>query len=158
MTFKVGDKVKITNFGSDHVAFLEKGSIHEIIEVDELDKECTYQLNDGCTWVCDSEIERVEFTKNDLKEGDRATTRNNEILFLHNGRFERIGDGFLCYPIDDLNNKLKNKKEYEKDWDIIKVERPVYETIYEREDDNRTKMTIEEVEEKYGIKVVGGNE
>ena len=159
MKFKVGDKVRVRKdlkrgfgFGIyvNHFMELLKGKVVTISRV----REGVYEINEsGCYWSEDL-FEQIEFTKDNLENGDKVTTRDNQILIYLNNRLKKIGDEDIYFPTSDLNDNLTEKEN--KDWDIVKVERPTYEIVYERDED-RIEMTIEEVEEKYGIKIVGGN-
>ncbi len=82
------------------------------------------------------------FTKSDLKDGDICTLRNGD-------KDKYLDENFLNYDIDNYNEDLTDV-DSEKEYDIVKVERPLkIETVFEREEP--TEMTIEEIEEKLGL-------
>lgn len=91
--------------------------------------------------------ERKEFTKDDLKYGDKLTLRNGEVG-LYKEKYTWID--FLNY--DNINNDLTNNGCRGKELDIVKVERSTYTTVYERNEEEK-EMTVAEISEALGYEV-----
>lgn len=94
----------------------------------------------------------MKFTKIDLKNGDKLTLRNGSVGYYN-------GDEYIVSGLrgSDINDDLTNKGCIGNALDIVKVERPVFEKLYEREEVRE--MTIEEIcrELGYKVKVVKGD-
>lgn len=136
MKFKVGDKVKV--IAKKHGHHFNIGEIVKIEHTSEYDYICKSLKNNDYWNLGDDEIVKVKFTKADLKDGDKCTLRNGQVVFVDktsNYSFERI-DEQLSYFNDDVS--------------IVKVERPVkYETVFERKEE-----IIDEVEKRYLASVI----
>lgn len=136
MKFKVGDKVKV--IAKKHGHHFNIGEIVKIEHTSEYDYICKSLKNNDYWNLGDDEIVKVKFTKADLKDGDKCTLRNGQVVFVDktsNYSFERI-DEQLSYFNDDVS--------------IVKVERPVkYETVFERKEE-----ILDEVEKRYLASVI----
>lgn len=136
MKFKVGDKVKV--IAKKHGHHFNIGEIVKIEHTSEYNYICKSLKNNDYWNLGDDEIVKVKFTKADLKDGDKCTLRNGQVVFVDktsNYSFERI-DEQLSYFNDDVS--------------IVKVERPVkYETVFERKEE-----ILDEVEKRYLASVI----
>lgn len=156
MKFRVEDKVRIKKDFSDNKKYkietnkeMEKyaGKIMTIRDIkngyyqmQEDIEECIWQ--EGWKWSEDMFEDRVIFTKSDLKDGDIVTYRNGEKRTVINNKL-----------IDEEGEDANELNYYEKDLiqedgtsnlDIIKVERPSYETVFERKEE-----ILDEIEKEY---------
>lgn len=100
-----------------------------------------YILKDLNEVFSEDELELVQekqFTKADLKDGDKCTLKNGQVIFV---------DKTSNYGFSNINEQLKY---FNDDVSIVKVERPVkYETMFERKEE-----ILDEVEKKYLADVV----
>ena len=129
MKFKVGDKVKVIKCKSH----LHCENINKISKIEGIETffSYPYSLEDCDELFNDEELELVEnqFTKSDLKDGDKCTFKNGEIVYF-NARSKYNTD----YPFKNMNEDLKHN--INDDVSIVKVERPVkYETLFERKEE-----------------------
>lgn len=136
MKFKVGDRVKV--IARKHGHCFDIGKVVNIKEVNHEGYVCSSLERNKIWWLRDDEVAEVKFTKSDLKDGDKCTLRNGQVVFVDktsNYSFERI-DEQLSYFNDDVS--------------IVKVERPVkYETVFERKEE-----ILDEVEKRYLASVI----
>lgn len=153
MKYKVGNRVRVRKD-------LEKGKCYdnclvvsdmaelagEIVTISQVKEDTKrYSVKEDCIWAWSEEMfeELVTFTKADLRDGDVVTTREGEKDIFHDGHFTK-------YNIDCYNDDLTDV-DSDKEYDIVKVERPIkLETIFEREEEP-TELTISEIKEKFGI-------
>lgn len=78
------------------------------------------------------------FTKSDLKDGDKCTLKNGQVIFV---------DKTSSYGFDNIDAQLKY---FNDNVSIVKVERPVkYETLFEREEE-----ILDETEKRYLSNVI----
>lgn len=78
------------------------------------------------------------FTKSDLKDGDKCTLKNGQVIFV---------DKTSLYGFNSIDAQLKY---FNDDASIVKVERPVkYETLFEREEE-----ILDETEKRYLSNVI----
>lgn len=78
------------------------------------------------------------FTKSDLKDGDKCTLKNGQVIFV---------DKTSNYGFNSIDAQLKY---FNDDVSIVKVERPVkYETLFEREEE-----ILDETEKRYLSNVI----
>lgn len=86
-----------------------------------------YMLKDLDEVFREDELELVQekqFTKADLKDGDKCTLKNGQVIFV---------DKTSNYGFSNINEQLKY---FNDDVSIVKVERPVkYETMFERKEE-----------------------
>ncbi len=83
------------------------------------------------------EVEKT-FTKSDLKDGDKCTLKNGQVIFV---------DKTSQYGFNSIDAQLKY---FNDDVSIVKVERPVkYETLFEREEE-----ILDETEKRYLSNVI----
>ena len=81
-------------------------------------------------------VER-QFTKSDLKDGDKCTLKNGQVVFV---------DKTSNYGFSSIDEQLRY---FNDDVSIVKVERPAqYETVFEREE------VLDETEKKYLTDVI----
>lgn len=79
------------------------------------------------------------FTKSDLKDGDKCTLKNGQVIFV---------DKTSNYGFSSLDKQLKYFRN--DDVSIVKVERPVkYETLFERKEE-----ILDETEKRYLSNVI----
>ena len=100
-------------------------------------------------------FEELSFNKGDIKEGDIITLRNGDRLLVD-------ADKDLQDLSEENDNSVASLYVYRndmihccgnKDYDIVKVERPVkYSTVYDRKEEVR-EMTVEEISKALGYEV-----
>lgn len=157
MKYKVGDRVKDTEFGEGIVVEIETGTIQTSILV-QFDNE-NKKLHDGnglskekheknkcCFYSQDTRLLKLikskQFTKSDLKDGDIVTYQNGNQRTLK-GDILVDKEGFRVGNLKSYDSNLKNLNVQGNN--IIKVERPTgYETVFKRKED-----ILNEAEKKY---------
>lgn len=137
MKFRIGDKLKVINI--KHCQFCNIGEIVKVVDVEEICKRYSCRTSKGLVFYFEeSELEKLDFTKADLKDGDKCTLKNGQVIFV-----DKTSD----YGFSNINEQLKY---FNDDVSIAKVERPVkYETMFERKEE-----ILDEVEKKYLADVV----
>ena len=140
MKFKIGDRVKVVKCKISGECCENINKISTITQV-EKDVPYPYMLKDLDEVFREDELELVQekqFTKADLKDGDKCTLKNGQVIFV---------DKTSNYGFSNINKQLKY---FNDDVSIVKVERPVkYETMFERKEE-----ILDEVEKKYLADVV----
>lgn len=139
MKFNIGDKVRVVRCRT-HVNCKNNNTIRNIIGI--VANRCyPYELEGVIELFREDELELVQekqFTKADLKDGDKCTLKNGQVIFV---------DKTSNYGFSNINEQLKY---FNDDVSIVKVERPVkYETMFERKEE-----ILDEVEKKYLADVV----
>lgn len=140
MKFKVGDTVRVVRCRL-HENCEYNNTIGEIADIDA-NRIFPYEI-EGCDEIFrDDELELVQerqFTKTDLKKGDKCTLKNGTVVFFGhecNYRFNNL-DEQLRYVCNDNAS-------------IVKVERPThYKTVFERK-----KEILDEAEKRYLADVI----
>lgn len=136
MKFKVGDKVKV--IAKKHGHHFNIGEIVKIEHTSEYGYTCKSLKNNNYWNLRDDEIVKVKFTKADLKDGDKCTLRNGQVVFV---------DKTSKYCFENIDEQLKY---FNDDVSIVKVERPVkYETLFERKEE-----ILDETEKRYLASVI----
>ena len=138
MKFKIGDRVKVvdcTISGKECENFNKVFTIEKIAEGEAY----PYQLDGTPEIFNDSELELVnQFTKADLKHGDKCTLKNGQVIF-----FDKTSN----YSFNSIDEQLRY---FNDDVSIVKVERPVkYETMFERKEE-----ILDETEKRYLASVI----
>lgn len=146
MKFRVGDRVRFVKSTIGHTNDVKIGEIYKIIARDSTD--VPYKVENR-EWFREDELELATFTKSDLKDGDKCTLKNGEVVFYGGSSkygstycFENLTDDFKFEPNDEVN--------------IVKVERPKYETVFERKEeilDNTEKNYLRSVIRPFRDKV-----
>lgn len=138
MEFRVGDKVKVIKCKiHSHCENINK--ISKIIKIENF-VAYPYYLEDCNEPFDGEELELVEnqFTKSDLKDGDKCTLKNGQVIFV---------DKTSNYSFDSIDEQLKY---FNDDVSIVKVERPVkYKTLFERKEE-----ILDETEKTYLSNVI----
>lgn len=130
MKFKVGEKVECIYDGNGTFQDIKKGQIYT---VGNIQNDGWIMVKGGTQYYKPKRFQKVQFTKSDLKDGDKCS-------FRRGGRAEYNRD---YYDNEDYNEDLTHKNNRE--LDIVKVERPIqYETIFERKEE-----ILDEVEKEY---------
>lgn len=153
--FKVGDKVKSERYGKGYIAEIDD-CMYLVVHDEE-----NQRLHDGnngkrypknrCWWHFEGAIEKIDFNKDDLQTGDVVTTRNETKLRLEDSNFTYIsGVGVWLDYLSELTDDLKCIDHESSD--IIKVERPTYTTVFERDEEVK-EMTIAEISKALGYEV-----
>lgn len=153
MKYKVGNRVRVRRD-------LEEGKCYdnclvvsemaklagEIVTISKVNEDIErYSIEEDCIWAWNEEMFEglVPFTKSDLKEGDIVATREGKKDIFHDGDFTE-------YDIDCYNEDLTDV-DSDKEYDIVRVERPTkIQTVFEREEEP-IELTISEIKEKFGI-------
>ena len=139
MKFNIGDKVRVVRCRT-HVNCKNNNTIRNIIGI--VANRCyPYELEGANELFREDELELVQekqFTKADLKDGDKCTLKNGQVIFV---------DKTSNYGFSNINKQLKY---FNDDVSIVKVERPVkYETMFERKEE-----ILDEEEKKYLADVI----
>ena len=158
--FKVGDKVKGTKQSSEAYMITNEdmllGEITHIYEdINGIDikvlkhKDKKYEGEEiYCIHFKDSYFELAQpkqFTKADLKDDDKITLVNGDSFYYKNGSFTN----YFYSSYDDELKRIDNLSERE----IARIERPNYETVYERVEEPAKKMTVADIQKELGYKV-----
>lgn len=132
MKFKVGDKVRFIGDatthsypGEDLKADIKK--YNNIFTISYISNEYL-EFKENRIWCIKKyEIELIQekqFTKADLKDGDKCTLRNGQVVFV---------DKTSTYSFSSIDEQLSY---FNDDVSIIKVERPIeYKTVFERKEE-----------------------
>lgn len=126
MKFKVGDRVEVVRCRT-HKNCKYINTIGKIIDI--VANRCfPYELENCNEIFREDELELVkerQFTKTDLKKGDKCTLKNGDVVFF----------GHECnYRFNNLDEQLRHVCN--DNASIVKVERPVkYETVFERKEE-----------------------
>lgn len=139
MKFKVGDRVKVINCKVRGRECENLGKIFTIKSTDKNGNRFPYELYGTPEFFGDNELELVnKFTKADLKDGDKCTLKNGQVVFV---------DKTSKYCFENIDEQLKY---FNDDVSIVKVERPVkYETLFERKEE-----ILDETEKRYLASVI----
>ena len=154
MKFNIGDKVRVVRCRA-HVNCKYNNTMGKIIGI-VANRLYLYELKGFDELFREDELELVQekqFTKADLKDGDIVTYRNG-IRRLVNATNKKIvfiqNPNILSFDFCDFRADLTNKNKEGKEYDIVKIERPVkYETVFEREEE-----ILDEAEKKYLANVI----
>lgn len=136
MKFKVGDKVKV--IAEKHGHKFDIGEIVRIEEVSDIDYKCSSLKKNEFWWMGEDEFVKAKFTKSDLKDGDKCTLKNGQVVFV---------DKTSNYGFSSIDEQLRY---FNDDVSIVKVERPAqYETVFERKEE-----ILDETEKRYLASVI----
>lgn len=139
MKFNIGDKVRVVRCRT-HVNCKNNNTIGNIIGI-VANRRYPYELEGVDEIFREDELELVQekrFTKADLKDGDKCTLKNGQVIFV---------DKTSMYGFNNLDKQLRY---FNDDVSIVKVERPVkYETMFERKEE-----ILDETEKKYLAEVI----
>lgn len=139
MKFNIGDKVRVVRCRT-HVNCKNNNTIGNIIGI-VANRRYPYELEGVDEIFREDELELVQekrFTKADLKDGDKCTLKNGQVIFV---------DKTSMYGFNNLDKQLRY---FNDDVSIVKVERPVkYETMFERKEE-----ILDETEKKYLADVI----
>lgn len=142
MKFKVGDRVRVVKCETMGSKCPHIGKIGTIVKIDGC-APYLLDLDPDERWL-DKELELVQFTKSDLKDGDIVTYRYGDRRTLIKNTFECHSLGKSTSVLEDYNEDLTMKNGNE-GMDIIKIERPAqYETVFERKEE-----ILDETEKRY---------
>lgn len=138
MKFKVGDRVKIISKKNDEYTTygFEIGDICKIAKIENNRLTIKKDKKDYSGFIFKYNVELVQesqFTKADLKHGDKCTLKNGQVIF-----FDKTSE----YSFSSIDEQLRY---FNDDVSIVKVERPIkYETVFEREEE-----ILDETEKRY---------
>ena len=156
MKYKVGDRVKVVKCDIEGMFCRNIGKIFTITKINNNNGEYPYVMDKIGEYFGEDELELVrekQFTKADLKDGDIVTYRNG-IRRLVNATNKKIvfiqNPNILSFDFCDFRADLTNKNKEGKEYDIVKIERPVkYETVFEKKEE-----ILDEAEKKYLANVI----
>lgn len=138
MKFKVGDRVKIISKKNDEYTTygFEIGDICKITKIENNRLTIKKDKKDYLGFIFKYNVKLVQenqFTKADLKHGDKCTLKNGQVIFF---------DKTSKYSFSSIDEQLRY---FNDDVSIVKVERPIkYETVFEREEE-----ILDETEKRY---------
>lgn len=136
MKFKVGDKVRV--IAKKHGHGFNIGEIVKIEEISDRDYKCSSLEKNELWWMGEDEFTKVKFIKLDLKDGDKCTLKNGQVVFV---------DKTSNYGFSSIDEQLRY---FNDDVSIVKVERPAqYETVFERKEE-----ILDETEKRYLASVI----
>ena len=141
MKFKVEDKVKFIKKIIHHN--VGTGGIFQIISIsnDDFAPYLAESQNGNRQWFKEEELQKVEYTYEDLKKspiGTKVTFENGKVLVKDDeDRYENSE----TYRYNEDFEVIKDNSGYGK---IIKIEEPTYTTVYE----TKTEI-LDEVEKRY---------
>ena len=153
LKFKAGDKVVMVRADNEENEYKERigktGTIKKIwidIGVAEViwddGKHCRMDI----PFLKNLElVQPKQFTKADLKDDDKITLVNGDSFYYKNGSFTN----YFYSSYDDELKRIDNLSERE----IARIERPNYETVYERVEEPAKKMTVADIQKELGYKV-----
>lgn len=132
LKFKVGDRIRFVKSIITHSDKVQVGEAYEIIEIDS--SNIPYKVENG-EWFREDELELVTttFKKSDLQDDDIVTYRDGIRRRVRKNKLLNE-DGYSGNRLENYNNDLKDK-DGERNLDIVKVERPTYETVFERKEE-----------------------
>ena len=137
--FRVGDKVRFVKSTIFHTNDVKIGETYKIIKI--AGSDVRYQVENK-EWFKEEELVRVDYTYEDLKKspiGSKITFENGAVLVKDEKNcFENVSS---CRDIADLCNLKDNYSDLGK---IIKIEEPVYSTVYEHKPE-----ILDEAEKRY---------
>lgn len=151
--FKVGDKVKIIKA----CVMCDQKYIGNIVTIKEFDEEWSERFfvkENERPWLLE-EVEQIIISKNDLRDGDIVTLRNGDRLVLLENDFVDMSDDNNNYLewLSEVNNDLTYSRSNNKNYDIVKVERPSgYNTVYTRQEEAK-KMTVAQICKELGYDI-----
>lgn len=141
MRYKVGDRVKYVKKIIHHNVVT--GGIFTITHIDENDQSFQYLAESkkgNKQWFKEEEIQKVEYTYEDLKKspvGTKVTFENGEVLVKDDKDiFENSGYIRNILELNNFKSRILGK--------IIKIEEPEYQTVYESKPE-----ILDEVEKRY---------
>lgn len=143
MKFKVGDKVKIISKknGDQYTTYgFEIGGKYDVEAITGNRLKIFNKKKKLTGYIYKYNVELVEktFTKLDLKDGDKCTLKNGQVVFV---------DKTSKYCFENIDEQLRY---FNDDVSIVKVERPVkYETLFERKEE-----ILDETEKRYLANVI----
>ena len=142
MKFKVGDRVRYIKYAIYHNSTVKENSIWRIIKVDNYNRMYyTVDENYSGEWFREEELEKIEYTYEDLKKspiGTKLTFENGEILI------KNMENNYESYSYSRYDIDLKDFKDgYGCLGKIMKIEEPEYITVYEN------KEILDEAEKRY---------
>lgn len=142
--FRVGDKVRFVKSTIFHTNDVKIGETYKIIKI--AGSDVRYQVENK-EWFKEEELVRVDYTYEDLKKspiGSKITFENGAVLVKDEKNcFENVSS---CRDIADLCNLKDNYSDLGK---IIKIEEPVYSTVYEHKPE-----ILDEAEKRYLKQVI----
>lgn len=154
--FKIGDRVIGNDKATEKYAVTKKDWAGIVIDV--YGNQCDIQGDDGELYTnlyCDCFNVIRSFTKNDLKNGDIVTLKNEDRLIYSNNLFYDISyyhDNVLNDIEDIRDDMICNDLDY-RGSDIMKVSRPVeYVDVFSRLKEPK-KMTVSEICKELGYDV-----
>ena len=112
MKFKIGDKVKVVKC---EISGERCGNINKISTITQVEKDVPYpyMLKDLDEVFREDELELVKekrFTKADLKDGDKCTLKNGQVIFV-----DKTSD----YGFSNINKQLKYETIFERKEEIL---------------------------------------
>lgn len=141
MRYKVGDRVRYIKYAIYHTPIVKENSIWKIIKVDAKNRMyLTLDETNHKEWFKEEELQKVEYTYEELKKspiGTKVTFESGNIII-------KVKENYYCNNLYFRNdNDLKGLKDTISLNKIIKIEEPIYTTVYEK------KEILDEAEKRY---------
>lgn len=142
MKFKVGDRVKYVKKTELHSGKVELGDIYKIKYIKRNTVGMPYRIENG-EWFNEEELELANYTYEDLKKspiGTKVIFENNTLIKIEENMYE--SNSYFRN-----NRDLKDLKDNRGDCllgKIIKIEEPIYQTVYEANEE-----ILDEAEKRY---------
>ena len=160
--FKVGDKVRVRKdlqngyCGIGLLPEYQKGQVYTIQKIN-YDSYILEEDERKYNFGFDMLVPVVPLTPKDLQFADVLTIRNGERYAYIDRYMYGESDNYSCdcCKLEENYNNDLTSEDGDEDWDIVKVERKG-EVIFERAEETKREMTIEEIEKElgYSIKIV----
>ena len=150
MKFKVGNKVRFVKSTIFHTDKVKIGETYKIIKIAGSDVRNQVENKE---WFKEEELERVDYTYEDLKKSPIGT----KIAFENGKVYTRVNliNGSDCFTDSEGYRSVEDLKGLKDNWSsrilgkIIKIEEPQYTTVYEAK-----KEILDEAEKRYLRQVI----
>ena len=141
MRYKVGDRVRYIKYAIYHTPIVKENSIWKIIKVDAKNRMYfTLDETNHKEWFKEEELQKVEYTYEELKKSPIGT----KITFESGNIIIKVKENYYCNNLYFRNdNDLKGLKDTISLNKMIKIEEPIYTTVYEK------KEILDEAEKRY---------
>lgn len=153
MKFKVGDRVRLVKVENEDFQKYKNclGKIFKIVQILHPESSYAYAELEGTSiipYLKNLELVKDEYTYEDLKKspiGTKITFQNGYLIKFDKERVYGVINGiYYNGKIDYIILFLKGKVTDERFGKIIKIEEPIYQTVYEHKEE-----ILDEAEKRY---------